>query len=92
MLSDLGNETDLLTPHRRYLEDLLNELGIPPWSKLSDSEVRNIIKTDHRLIMAIYNIYNATHILYRINYVSDSSRFKRLQKMKNEVQLALELL
>lgn len=89
-LRHIGNEEDILTPHRRYLASVLNDLGIPPRSKLSVSDVHDMIRNDQRLAMAIYNIYEANYTLLHINYARKKSIFRKIQKMKNEIKVALE--
>ncbi|MBK7872417.1 MAG: hypothetical protein IPJ74_17955 [Saprospiraceae bacterium] len=90
IVSELGNEDDLLTPHRRNLQNVLNNLAIPRWSKLSVQEVRGIIKDDKQLVTAIYNVYDANHIMLRISYANETSHFNRIKKMKAEIKTAME--
>ena len=89
-LRQVGNEEDILTPHRRYLVSVFNDLGIPPRSKLSVSDVHDMIRNDQRLAMAIYNIYEANYTLLHINYARNKSIFRKIQKIKNEIKVALE--
>ncbi|WP_406684817.1 DUF6090 family protein [Seonamhaeicola sp. MEBiC1930] len=92
MLSALGNEEYIIKPHVDYLVDLLKELGIPPNSRLSDSDLRNLVKNDHRLTMALYSLYDANGILFHINYARKGAIYKHIQKTKNEIKAALELI
>lgn len=85
MQSNLGKEGTLLSPHHRYLNDVLSELGIPPWSKLSAPEVQVLNQNDHRLIIAIYNIYDANHQQVSMNYVWRSSLYNHVQKINKNI-------
>ncbi|TXG34562.1 DUF6090 family protein [Seonamhaeicola maritimus] len=92
MLSAIGNEESILKPHLDYLIELLKELGIPPNSRLSDSDLRDLVKNDHRLAMALYSLYDANRTLFNINYSRKASTYKQIQKIKDEIKAALELI
>ncbi|MBN3520374.1 hypothetical protein JYB62_10195 [Algoriphagus lutimaris] len=92
MQSNIGNEEDLINRHRYYLQSVLNDAGIPPWSKLTLEEVKDITGVDKSLKTALYNIYEGTHISLRINYTNDGSLFKKIQQLKKEINAELDLL
>lgn len=89
MQTEVGNESDLVVPHARYLQHLLNDLGIVPFSKLTVENVKRLAHQEKRLATAIFNIYHANHTLIRINSTNEDSLYNCINELRMSIDTFL---
>lgn len=92
MHAQIGNEGAIVRPHVSYLNTLLTDMGIPPWSKLRADEVRLMADEEKRLVPAIYNLFEANSIMIRLYHTSPDSYDNRIHTLKKTINEVLETL
>lgn len=81
-MANLNYENIVVQPSFSYYNDLLIDLGIPPYSSISSSEIRALAKRDKRLRTAVQHLLQAN-----LHFAAKSDRDNQaIQKLKDEIE------